>query len=382
MKNILSLILLLASVSAPLCVEASVETARSVCVINAATGDIVFEKNADEQLPMASTTKIMTAFVALQNSEPDEVVTVSMNAQQQEGSGMYIAAGEQFYMEDLLYGLMLNSGNDAAVAIAEHISGDTEKFVDLMNQTAWEMGAGSTMFCNPNGLPNPAHHTTAEDLAKMTMNALKIPEFRQIVSTRARTVWQAPRQTDAGSEVPIKAYELHNHNKLLGKYDGAIGVKTGYTDAAGRCLVSAAERDGMTFIAVTLNDNDDWNTHAQLLDDAFSTHHPAKLASKGEVIKEFTLDGKKYTFSAAQDCVIPLKNNAKTHINANIHISPELPVPVNKGEKVGYVEYSSGGKVYASVDIISDSDITTVGKYRLKNSFYEVWKNVWDFFLV
>ena len=382
MKKIFSLILVLAAMTAAQSAEASVDTAKSTCVINAATGDIVFEKNADEQLPMASTTKIMTAYAALKNSKPDEVVTVSMNAQRQEGSGMYIAAGEQFYMEDMLYGLMLNSGNDAAVAIAEHISGSTETFVDLMNQTAWEMGALSTMFCNPNGLPNPAHHTTAKDLARITMNAIKIPEFRKIVSTRSRTVWQAPRQTDAGTEVPQRAYELYNHNKLLGKYDGAIGVKTGYTDAAGRCLVSAAERDGMTFIAVTLNDNDDWNTHAQLLDDAFASHHPAKLAAKGQVIKEFSLDGKKYTFSAAQDCVIPLKNNAKTHINANIHISPEIPVPVNSGEKVGYVEYSSGGMVYASVDIVSDSDITEVGKYRLKNSFYEIWKNVWDFFLV
>lgn len=382
MKKMISLILLLAAAAAPQCAEASVDTARSACVINAATGDIVFEKNADERLPMASTTKIMTAYAALKYSNLNDVVTVSMNAQQQEGSGMYIAAGEQFYMEDLLYGLMLNSGNDAAVAIAEHISGDTGKFVDLMNNMAWVMGAGNTMFCNPNGLPNQAHYTTAKDLAKITMNAMKIPEFRKIVSTRARTVWQAPRQTEAGMEVPIKAYELYNHNKLLGTYDGAIGVKTGYTEAAGRCLVSAAERDGMTFIAVTLNDKDDWNTHAQLLDAAFAEHHPAKLASKGEVIKEFMLDGKKYTFSAAQDCVIPLKDNAKSRINANIHITPELPVPVNRGEKVGYVEYSSGGSVCASVDIISDNDITGVGKYRLKNSFYEVWKNVWDFFLV
>lgn len=382
MKKIFSLILILAAAATPHCAEASIDTAKSACVINAATGDVVFEKNADEQLPMASTTKIMTAYTALKNSKLNDVVTVSMNAQQQEGSGMYIAAGEQFYMEDLLYGLMLNSGNDAAVAIAEHISGDTGKFVDLMNKTAWDMGAGNTMFCNPNGLPNPSHYTTAKDLAKITMNAIRLPEFRKIVSTKARTVWQAPRQTDTGTEVLPKAYELYNHNKLLGKYDGAIGVKTGYTEAAGRCLVSAAERDGMTFIAVTLNDSDDWNTHAQLLDKAFAEHHPGKLASKGEVIKEFMLDGKKYTFSAAQDCVIPLKDNAKNRINASINIASDLPVPVNKGEKVGYVEYSCNGRVYASVDIISDSDITGVGKYRLKNSFYEIWKNVWDFFLV
>lgn len=382
MKKLISVIICAASAAMPVCAEAAAETAQSACVINAATGDIVFEKNAEERLPMASTTKIMTAYVALKNSTPKDIVNVSMNAQQQEGSAMYISAGEQFYMEDMLYGLMLNSGNDAAVAIAEHISGDVGSFVDLMNQAAWEIGADNTMFCNPNGLPNPAHRTTAKDLANITREAMQIPEFRRIVSTASRTVWQAPRATGAGMEVMPKAYELYNHNKLLNMYDGAVGVKTGYTETAGRCLVSAAEREGMVFIAVTLNDNDDWNTHAQLLDQAFAQHHPARLASKGEVIKEFVLDGKKYTFSAAEDCVIPLRDNAKSHINAGIHISSNLPAPVNKGEKVGYVEYKCGGELFASVDIVSDEDITSVGKYRLKNSFYEIWKNVWDFFLI
>ena len=382
MKKLISVIICAASAAMPVCAEAAAETAQSACVINAATGDIVFEKNAEERLPMASTTKIMTAYVALKNSTPKDIVNVSMNAQQQEGSAMYISAGEQFYMEDVLYGLMLNSGNDAAVAIAEHISGDVGSFVDLMNKAAWEIGADNTMFCNPNGLPNPAHRTTAKDLANITRKAMQIPEFRRIVSTASRTVWQAPRTTEAGTEVLPKAYELYNHNKLLNMYDGAVGVKTGYTETAGRCLVSAAERDGMVFIAVTLNDNDDWNTHAQLLDQAFAQHHPARLASKGEVIKEFVLDGKKYTFSAAEDCVIPLRDNAKNHINADIHISSNLPAPVNKGEKVGYVEYKCGGELFASVDIVSDEDITSVGKYRLKNSFYEIWKNVWDFFLI
>lgn len=382
MKKFISVMLFAAAVLIPICAEASVDTAKSVCVVNAATGDVVFEKNADERLPMASTTKIMTAYIALKNSDLKDIVNVSMNAQQQEGSGMYISAGDRFYMEDMLYGLMLNSGNDAAIAIAEHVSGDVGSFVDLMNQTAWEMGAVNTMFCNPNGLPNPEHCTTAKDLAAITRKAMQLPEFQKIVSTESRTVWQAPRQGVAGTEIPPKAYDLYNHNKLLGMYDGAVGVKTGYTDAAGRCLVSAAERDGMMFIAVTLNDKDDWNTHVQLLDKAFAEHHPAKLASKGEVIKEFVLDGNKYAFSAAEDCIIPLRDNAKNCINADIHISSELPVPVNSGEKVGYVEYRHEGELCASVDIVSDSDITNIGKYRLKNSFYEIWKNVWNFFLV
>ena len=384
MKKLLCVLALAVATALPVCAKASVDTAQSYCVINGATGEIVSEKNADQRMPMASTTKIMTAYTALKNSKLDDIVTVSQNAQNQEGSGMYIEAGSKFYMEDLLYGLMLNSGNDAAVAIAEYIGGGScEKFVDMMNKEAWVLGAGDTMFCNPNGLPSPSHYTTAKNLAEITRNAMQLSEFRKIVATKDRTVWQAPQQNvDGMSVIPEKSYILHNHNRLLSTYDGAIGVKTGYTEAAGRCLVSAAERDGMMFIAVTLNDNDDWNTHTQLLDEAFKKYHPGVLAKKGEIIKEIEIDGNKYTFSAADDCVIPLKNNEKNRVIADVHLADRLNIPINKGEKVGYVEYGCGGKVYARVDVISDNEIRTAGKYRLKNSFYELWKNVWDFFLV
>ncbi|MFQ7290696.1 MAG: D-alanyl-D-alanine carboxypeptidase family protein [Monoglobales bacterium] len=353
---------------------ASTDTAHSACVINAVTGDIVYQKNADTRMPMASTTKIMTALIALEKCKLDEVVTISQNAASQEGSSMYAKAGEQIYMEDMLYALMLNSGNDAAMAIAEHIAGSPEKFADMMNQKAWSIGAGNTSFCNPSGLPQDAHFTTAKDLALITQCAMKNSMFRTIVKTRSRTVWPINNLNNP--------HELYNHNKLLTLYDGAIGVKTGYTEAAGRCLVSAAERDNMTFIAVTLNDSDDWNTHMQMLDDAFASHYPKKALEKGQVIKNVTVDNKTYSFYAAEDFYIPMPKNKKIEINAEINVENDLKTPINKDEKVGYVALKYKGKEIGRVDVLSSDNIYGVSTIRMKNSFLECWKNIWSFFLL
>lgn len=354
---------------------ASTDTAKSACVMNAVTGELVFEKNSRERMPMASTTKIMTALVALENSALNEVVTVSQNAASQEGSSMYAKAGEQFYMEDMLYALMLASGNDAAMAIAEHIGGGSQDaFVDMMNKKAWSLGAADTSFCNPSGLPNDYHFTTAADLALITQAAMKNGSFRKIVATRARTAWAINGDRSA--------HELYNHNKLLNIYDGAIGVKTGYTEKAGRCLVSAAKRDNMTFIAVTLGDNDDWNTHMQLLDSAFASHYPRAALEKGQVIKNVTVDGKTYSFYAADDFYVPMPKDRKIEINAVINVGSNLKAPINKDEKVGYVALKYKGEELGRVDVLSCSDIKGVSTIRMKNGFYEAWRNIWSFFLL
>lgn len=371
MKSLISALIAGAVLIIP--ASAQADDAKSACVMNAVTGDIVYEKNAGERLPMASTTKIMTALVALENSSPDEIVTISPNAETQEGSSMYAERGEQIYMEDMLYGLMLNSGNDAAMAIAEHIAGSPEAFADMMNAKAWEIGAGDTSFCNPSGLPQDAHFTTARDLALITRRAMKTPMFETIVKTQTRTVW------------PINhldhPHELYNHNKLLSLYDGAVGVKTGYTEAAGRCLVSAARRDNMTFIAVTLNDSDDWNTHMSLLDEAFASHYPKKALEKGQVIKKLYVNRRGYNFSAAEDFYVPMDKSKKIDINAEINIGEDLKTPINKGEKVGYVRLCYKGEEIGRVDVISDEDIVGVGDMRMKRSFLACWKNIWNFFL-
>ena len=222
-----------------LCIPASgAVNAQGAVVMDADTGEVLFEQNADARLPMASTTKIMTALVALGEGNLDRTYTVKAEYAQVEGSSMYLREGETLTLRDTLYGLMLESGNDAAVAIAGECGG-YGSFVQKMNDKAAELGLTDTHFENPNGLPADGHYTTARELAKITAAALRDPVFRQIVATRTYTVGERT---------------LSNHNRLLSMYDGAIGVKTGYTRAAGRCLVSAAERNGRTLIAVTLHE--------------------------------------------------------------------------------------------------------------------------------
>lgn len=362
-------LLLIAVFAALFCKTAFAEAdgARSACVMDALTGELIFEKNAYERLPMASTTKIMTAVVALENSEADEVVEISKNAETQEGSRAYVTAGEKIYMGDLLYGLMLNSGNDAAVAVAEHIAGSVGEFSDMMNAKARAIGANDTSFANPSGLEDEAHFTTAHDLALITRYALKKPDFSEIVSTKS--ILKHPINSD-------KELWFINHNKLLKSYEGCIGVKTGYTKTAGRCLVSAASRGGMTFIAVTLNDGNDWKEHKEMLDFAFDKYSPRELIKKGEPVKTVSSDGKDYSLVTADSFVMPFDEGKMKEINISPHITDNTAIPINAGEKVGYMEITYGGEKIGSVDIISESDIYGGADFKLKNSFLSVFKRV------
>lgn len=345
------------------------DSAKSACVMNMSTGEIVFEKNAYEQLPMASTTKIMTAFTALKNSEADENVKISINAQNQEGSSMYAKAGDCISMQDMLYGLMLNSGNDAAVAIAEHISGDIESFADLMNSEAAMLGADNTSFKNPNGLHNDGHFTTAADLALIARAAMQSEEFRNIVKTQSHTARSLVN--------PDKVYDLYNHNRLLKSYDGAIGVKTGYTENAGRCLVSAAERGGMEFVVVTLNDRNDWNTHKELLDKAFSEHEARVLVRKGETVKELVRDSGTYSLCAQEDFVFTSRTDKKENVEARMCLAKNLDGAINKGEKVGYIEFILNEEKIGTVSIVAGEDIADGTKVKIRKSFFSDIKRMW-----
>lgn len=349
------------------------DEARSACVINGVTGEIIFEKNAYEQHSMASTTKIMTAIVALENSKPDDVITVSEDAAIQEGSSAYIRAGDQIFMRDMLFGLMLNSGNDAAYAIAEYIAGSREAFADIMNWYAWEkMGAVHTQFINPSGLDGEGHYSTAYDMALITRYALRNPEFRRIVATR--TMVAQPLNSD-------EPLYFSNHNKLLDMYEGCIGVKTGYTSATGRCLVSAAERDGMLFIAVTLDDTDDWNDHMEMLDYAFSQSYPKKAVEAGQVVKKASVDGESYAFVYDRDFVVPISNNQRVDLKVVNHMEDGLARPINKGEKVGWAEILYGDTLVGTVDIISESEIYGISNIRLKNSFFSSFIRAFNMWL-
>lgn len=251
-------------------------SATAAILMDADSGRILYEKQADRKMLIASTTKIMTALVAIENANLSETVTVSANAAGTEGSSMYLKAGEKLSLETLLYGLLLSSGNDAAVAVADHVSGSVEDFVGLMNGKARTLGMADTSFANPNGLDHEAHYSTARDMAKLACAALENETLMRIASTRS---------------VSINGRTMTNHNKLLTMQRGCIGLKTGYTRAAGRTLVSCMEQNGQRLVAVTLQDGNDWADHQALYAYGYENYPAQTLARPGEVLQYAPVTG-------------------------------------------------------------------------------------------
>jgi len=243
----------------PAVAEALEVSATAAVLMDADMGQVLYEKNGDRQMLIASTTKIMTALVVLEHAAPDDVITVTPD-HMAEGSSMYLRAGETVRVEELLYGLLLCSGNDAALALTECAGGLTP-FVALMNEKASALGMAHTSFANPNGLDADGHYSTARDMAVLAAAAVENPTFRRICSSRSVTIGQRT---------------MENHNRLLRQVEGCVGLKTGYTRAAGRTLVSCTERDGCRLVAVTLQDGNDWADHAALYDYGFRLTAPRR----------------------------------------------------------------------------------------------------------
>ena len=248
-------------------IPASALSAEKAMVLDAVTGRVLYEKNADKQSLIASTTKIMTALIVCEQCNVLDRMRIPKEAVGIEGSSMYLQEGEVLTIQELLYGLMLSSGNDAAVALAIYCGGTVEGFAQLMNDKAHVLGLKDTHFENPNGLDSPGHYSTARDLAILAAYAMENPIFCKTVSAKTVTVGQR---------------HLRNHNKLLWQIEGAEGVKTGYTRAAGRILVSSATRDGRRLICVTLNDPNDWADHAALLEEGFGEYSVRRIVTAGE----------------------------------------------------------------------------------------------------
>ena len=246
-------------------------SAKSAVVLDGDSGKVLWEKDAETERLIASTTKIMTALLTVELADLDEVVEIPPEAAGVEGSSMYLRAGERLTVRDLLHGLMLSSGNDAAVALAIHADGDPAAFVDRMNRRAEAMGLQSIHFANPNGLDDPGNYASAGSLGRLAAEAMKNETFREIVSQK---YYQAGQRS------------MKNHNKLLWQYPGAIGVKTGYTRHAGRILVGSAERNGRRLIAVTISAPSDWADQAAMLDYGFSKYAETTLVSRGEPVGE------------------------------------------------------------------------------------------------
>lgn len=313
-------------------------------LMTADSRECLYEKNGDAKHSMASTTKIMTAISAIEMCNLDEVVTVSANAESQEGSSVYLRTGNEIKLLDLIYGMLLNSGNDAACAVAEHAGGSVEDFAKIMNDNALRIGAKNTAFKNPSGLDDEGHYSTAHDMALIAAYAMENSTFREIVSTKTS-------QINVGSDICY----LKNHNKLLWNYEGCSGVKTGYTKKTGRCLVSAAERNGITLIAVTLGAPDDWNDHKKMLDYGFENTELKTVLNKGEVLKEYTLNGGSFNAVAENDITVSIKKNSALKADVVLHAVNKPTLSIQKGEKVGYAECFIGEYKIADVNLISDN---------------------------
>ena len=284
-------------------------SAQSAVVMERSSHRVLFDQNADKQLPMASTTKIVTALTVLNHANLDEVVEVSPKAVGIEGSSIYLRAGEHLTVRELLYGLMLRSGNDSAVALALHVAGSIEAFAEMMNETAQNAGCLNSHFVNPHGLHNDEHYTSVRDLATLTCIALNNPDFREIVSTKTVRISNEGMEYDR---------VLVNKNKLLTNFDGADGVKTGYTKKAGRCFVGSATRDGMQVVVVVLNCGPMFEETADMLNVAFAGYSLQCVVPKNKVCGSRVVNGKRVYYVCPEGFSYPVKYGEQVTTEINI----------------------------------------------------------------
>ena len=354
-KSLRNCILVCCAVGAPFCRAAAAPriSASAYILMDADSGRILLSAHATDELAIASTTKIMTAVVALQHACLSDSVTVKRE-HLKEGSSMYLAEGETLTMEDLLYGLMLPSGNDAAECIADVCGGNVAQFVCWMNETAQQLGMEHTAFANPSGLDADGHYSCALDLAQLMAFAMRDPSFARIVSTRTATVGQRI---------------MSNHNKLLGVIPGCIGGKTGYTGAAGRTLVSCAEKDGMRLVAVTLRDGNDWQDHEALYTYGFSTYRCVCALERGVCCAISSVTGGDWTCTelvSAADYYYPI-TDAET-LSVRIEAVGSVRAPVTAGRELGQAVIFCNGEEVGRVPLLSANPVREISHRQSTNS--------------
>jgi serine-type D-Ala-D-Ala carboxypeptidase (penicillin-binding protein 5/6) len=329
--------------------EVFTASAKAAVLIEQQTGTVLYAQNETSPLPMASTTKVMTALMTLEYGHLDEVVVTGRNAFGVPGSSIYLSLGEKLTLEQMLYGLMLASGNDAAVAIAEHISGSVDNFCKKMTERAAELGCKDTVFMTPHGLPNKIHHTTAFDLALIAREAMKYPLFRKIVSTQRATI---PWEGRTYSRI------LNNKNKLLSTYEGATGIKTGYTRSAGRCLVFGAERDGLEVVGVVLNCPNWFDEAAKVMDYGFVNYRYVLMLKDGEQVRSLPVtsgEEKEVKVLLQGDLAAPVKQEEWPQMEFDLPDS--LAAGVLKGQVVGTARLTLNGQTLVERPIIAANEV-------------------------
>ena len=339
-------------------VQASALSAKSYVLLDGTTGRILQQSNADQRSLIASTTKIMTALVVCEQCNVLDRVRIPKQAVGIEGSSMYLKEAEVLTVQELLYGLMLHSGNDAAVALAIYCGGTVEGFAQLMNDKARQLGLENTHFVNPNGLDAPDHYSTAEDMAKLAAYAMNDPIFAKTVSTKT---------------VNIGSRSLRNHNKLLWQVEGADGVKTGFTKAAGRILVSSATRQGRRLICVTMNDPNDWQDHKSLLESGFQDYTVQQLIYEGQCLGTTEVAAGEYErvqLIAAEDFSFSLAQGEEP----KIYLPPSgfVYAPVVEGKQAGFANICLDGITIGKVALVYGETVEQEVTER-----QPFWKRLW-----
>lgn len=348
------------------CVKADT-SARAMCVMEKSSKRVLYSKNSSAKLPMASTTKIMTAITAIENCpDLEKTFVISPKSVGISGTSIYLRKGEEMNMKDLLYGLMLVSGNDASVAIGEQVAGSCKKFVELMNATALKIGAKNSHFDNTHGLDSKTHYTTAQDLALITSYALENPVFKEIVSTKNIKITNT-----AG-----KTRYLKNKNKLLTSLDGCCGVKTGFTDDAGRCLVSACERDEMTLVCVVLNCGPMFEESKTLLEEGFNNYKLIDLTKGYDYNNKIKVEEGKKDFieiGTSGKFLYPLKNDEIDRVDYVYNISSTIEAPIDKGEVVGEIKIFIDNNLIFSEKVVTMETIRRNSVWAKLNDLIENW---------
>ncbi|MDY6794323.1 MAG: D-alanyl-D-alanine carboxypeptidase family protein [Actinomycetota bacterium] len=324
--------------------------AAAAFLMDPETGEELYAKNADQPLPMASTTKIMTAVVTMENADMNESVTISENASSVGESSVWLEAGETLSIEQLLYALLVQSANDAATALAEYVGGSEEAFVKMMNQKAAELELENTHFVNPHGLDQEDHYSSAHDLAYTAAYAMRDQTFADIVVTDG---YQIPWPGNPYPRV------LENHNRLLQMYPYGTGIKTGYTNNAGRCLVASARKDGRELISVILNCDDYWNQTISLMNYGFDSFARVEFSYMGHPLAAVTVGmfpSREVNAVAMSDMILTVRRDRlDACLQARAYYREWLPYPVMGGQEVGYMVVGEGGYCEKSAALISDA---------------------------
>ena len=329
-------------------------SAESAILMDAKTGQVLFEKNSRTRRAPASTTKVMTAIIAIESGHLEDEVTISLRAASTAGSSMHLSAGQRILLRELVTGLLLRSGNDAAVAISEHLAGSVENFVSLMNHKAALLGALDSHFVNPHGLTAVSHYSTAFDLATIAKYALTNPIFATIVNTSETNIDWLDRQGKEHDQ------HLKNTNKLLSLFEEVDGVKTGTTDQAGPCLISSATRGTQQLIAVVLHDHSRWNDAMQLLNFGFDNYKLYEYANKDDILCAIPIEN---GLSSMVDAIIQsqaslvVKTADYKYITVNVDLPETIKAPVYQGQKIGEIVFSVRNLPVKAVDIIAGQTI-------------------------